>query len=80
MRLAVFSGLPVLASNLPLPENAQGAWETIVTSEQAREKCHRALVAGLRLIQPEERVVAIAAALQDVEAQEKRLYAAVMRQ
>jgi hypothetical protein len=57
-----------------------GAWETIVTSEQARERCHRTLVAGLRLIQPEERVMAIAAALQEVEAQEKRLYTAVMRQ
>ena len=51
-----------------------------LSSRQAQEKCHRALVAGLRLIRPEERVTAIAAALQEVEAQEKRLYAAVMRQ
>ena len=47
--------------------------ETIVTelsSKQAREKCHQTLVAGLRIIQPEERVTAIAAALQEIEAQE----------
>jgi hypothetical protein len=71
---------PILASKLPLSENGPRAWETVVTSEKAREKCHQTLVAGLRLIQPEERVIAIAAALQEVEAQEKRLYAAVMRQ
>jgi hypothetical protein len=70
-RLAEFGGLPILASDLPLSENRQEFWETIVTSEQAREKCHQHLIAGLRLIQPEERVIAIAAALQDVEAQEK---------
>lgn len=72
-----------LASKLRLPENGRRAWETIVielSSKQAREKCHQTLVAGLRLIQPEERVIAIAAALQEVEAQEKRLYSAVMRQ
>jgi len=39
-----------------------------LSSKQAREKCHQALVAGLRLIRPEERVTAIAAALQEVEA------------
>jgi hypothetical protein len=74
---------PNLASKPPLSENGRGAWEAIVielSSKQAREKCHQTLVAGLRLIQPEERVIAIAAALQEVEAQEKRLYAAVMRQ
>ena len=74
---------PILASKLPLSEDGQGAWETIVTelsSKQAREKCHQTLVAGLRLIRPEERVTAIAAAMQEVEAREKRLYAAVVRQ
>jgi len=74
---------PILASKLPLSEDGQGAWETIVielSSKQAREKCHQTLVAGLRLIQPEERVIAIAAALQEVEAREKQLYAAVVRQ
>jgi hypothetical protein len=43
-----------------------------LSSKQAREKCHQALVAGLRLIRPEERVTAIAAAMQEVEAREKR--------
>jgi hypothetical protein len=74
---------PNLASKPPLSENGRGAWEAIMielSSKQAREKCHQTLVAGLRLIQPEERVIAIAAALQEVEAQEKQLYAAVMRQ
>jgi hypothetical protein len=51
-----------------------------LSSKQAREKCHQTLIAGLRLIRPEERVTAIAAALQEVEAGEKRLYAAVVRQ
>jgi hypothetical protein len=32
-----------------------------LSSKQAREKCHQTLVAGLRLIRPEERVTAIAA-------------------
>jgi hypothetical protein len=50
-----------------------------LSSKHAREKCHQTLVASLRLIRPEERVIAIAAALEEVEAQEKRLYAAVMR-
>ena len=75
--------IPNLASQPPLSENGRGNWETIVialSSKQAREKCHQTLVAGLRLVQPEERVIAIAAALQEVEAQEKRLYSAVMRQ
>jgi hypothetical protein len=74
---------PILASKLQLSENGQGAWETVVielSSKQAREKCHQTLVAGLRLIRPEERVMAIAAAMQEVEAREKRLYAAVVRQ
>jgi hypothetical protein len=78
-----WSRYPFLASKLSLSEDGQGAWETIVielSSKQAREKCHQTLVAGLRLIQPEERVTAIAAALQEVEAREKRLYAAVIRQ
>jgi hypothetical protein len=74
---------PILASKLPLSEDGQGALETIVielSSKQAREKCHQTLVAGLRLIRPEERVTAIAAAMQEVEAREKRLYAALVRQ
>jgi methionine aminopeptidase len=49
-----------------------------LSSKQALEKCHQTLVAGLQLIQPDERVMAIAAALQEVEAREKRLYAAVV--
>jgi hypothetical protein len=71
-----------LELSLPLSEDGQGAWETIVielSSKQAREKCHQTLVVGLRLIRPEERVAAIAAAMQEVEAREKRLYAAVLR-
>ena len=74
---------PIIASKLPLSENGQGAWETIVielSSKQAREKCHKTLVAGLRLIRPAERVTAIAAAMQEVEAAEKRLHAAAVRQ
>jgi hypothetical protein len=74
---------PILASKLPLSEDAQGAWETIVidlSSKQARARCHQALVAGLRLIRPEERVTAIAAALQEVEAREKQLNATVAMQ
>jgi hypothetical protein len=66
-----------------LSENEQGRGRLIVielSSKQAREKCHQTLVAGLRLIQPEERVAAIAAAMQEVTSQEQRLYAAVMRQ
>jgi hypothetical protein len=51
-----------------------------LSSKQAREKYRQTLVAGLRLIRPEERVTAIAAAMQEVEAQEIRLYAAVVRQ
>jgi hypothetical protein len=50
-----------------------------LSSKQAREKCHQTLVAGLRLIRPEERVTAIAAAMQEVVAQENRLYAAAVR-
>jgi hypothetical protein len=72
----------ILATKPRLSEDGQGAWETIVielSSKQARDKCHQTLVAGLRLIQPEERVIAIAAALQEVEARERRLYAAVVR-
>ena len=79
--LARFARYPILASKQPLSEDGQRAWETIVielSSKQALEKCHQTLVAGLRLIQPDERVMAIAAALQEVEAQEKRLYAAVV--
>jgi hypothetical protein len=82
-RLAVFGGILILAFNLPLSEDGQGAQETIVielSNKQAREKCHQTLVAGLRLIRPEERVTAIAAAMQEVEAREKRLYAAIVRQ
>jgi len=78
-----WAAFPILAFNLPLAEYGQGAWETIVielSSKQAREKCHQTLVAGLRLIRPEERVTAIAAAMQEVVAQENRLYAAVVRQ
>jgi hypothetical protein len=45
---------------------------TELTREQAREKCHKNLVAGLRLIGAEERVGAIAKALQELEAREKR--------
>jgi hypothetical protein len=74
----------ILVSKLPLSEDWQVALgETIVTelsSKQAREKCHQTLVAGLRLVRPEERVTAIAAAMQEVEAREKLLYAAVVRQ
>ena len=43
-----------------------------LSPEQAREKCHKHLVAGLRLIRPAERVTAIAAAMREVEAREKR--------
>ena len=50
-----------------------------LSSKQAREKCHQTLVAGLRLIRPEERVMAVAA-MQEVEAREKRLHAAVAKQ
>ena len=60
----------------------KGLGETIVielSSKQAREKCHQTLVAGLRLIRPEERVMAVAAAMQEVEAREKRIYVAVAR-
>ena len=45
---------------------------TELTFEQASEKCHKHLVAGLRLIRPAERVAAIAAAMREVEAREKR--------
>ena len=38
--------------------------------EEAREKCHKHLVLGLRLIRPQERVAAIAAALKEVEMRE----------
>ena len=51
-----------------------------LSSKETREKCHQALVAGLRLIRPEERVTAIAAALQEVEARETQFYAAVVMQ
>ena len=51
-----------------------------LSSKQAREKCHQTLVAGLRLIRPEEWVTAIAAALQEVEAREKQLNATVVMQ
>jgi hypothetical protein len=50
-------------------------WEEIVTEltpEQASEKCHKHLVAGLRLIRPAERVGAIAKAMQELEAREKK--------
>jgi hypothetical protein len=49
-------------------------WEEPVTelTEQASEKCHKHLVAGLRLICPAERVTAIAKAMREVEAREKR--------
>ena len=43
-----------------------------LSPEQAREKCHKHLVAGLRLIRPTERVTAIADAMREVEAREKR--------
>ena len=43
-----------------------------LSPEQAREKCHKHLVAGLRLIRPAERVTAIAEAMREVEAREKR--------
>jgi hypothetical protein len=45
---------------------------TELTPEQASEKCHKHLVAGLRLIRPAERVGAIAKAMQELEAREKR--------
>jgi hypothetical protein len=45
---------------------------TELTPEQASEKCHKHLVAGLRLIRPAERVTAIAKAMREVEAREKR--------
>jgi hypothetical protein len=48
---------------------------TELTPEQASEKCHKHLVAGLRLIRSVERVTAIAKALQEVEAREKRRHA-----
>jgi hypothetical protein len=79
---AAVTRYPILASKLPLSEDEQEVGETVVTelsSKQAREKCNQTLVAGLRLIRPEERVTAIAAALEEVEAQEKRLYAEVFR-
>jgi hypothetical protein len=43
-----------------------------LTPEQARARCHKNLVAGLRLIPSEERVAAIAAALRELEARENR--------
>jgi hypothetical protein len=43
-----------------------------LTPDEALEKCHKHLVAGLRLIRPVERVRAIASAMQEVEAREKR--------
>ena len=43
-----------------------------LTREQAREKCHQHLVNGLRLIRPNERVRAIAAALHEVVTAEER--------
>jgi hypothetical protein len=43
-----------------------------LTPDQARARCHKNLVAGLRLIPSEERVQAIAAALREVEVREKR--------
>jgi hypothetical protein len=43
-----------------------------LSPEQAREKCHKHLVAGLRLIRPTERVTAIAEAMREIEAREKR--------
>jgi len=50
-----------------------------LSPEPVREKCHQYLVLGLRLIRPEERVTAIAAALKEVETREQRL-AAIVRQ
>jgi hypothetical protein len=41
-------------------------------TEHAREKCHQLLVDGLRLIPANERIRAIATALQEVETAEKR--------
>jgi hypothetical protein len=72
-----------LGSDLDLPLRLSENWRgglgetplTELTPEQAREKCHRNLVAGLRLIRPEERVTAVAAAMREVEAREKRLHA-----
>ena len=50
-----------------------------LTPEQARETRHRNLVAILWLIRPEERVLAIAAALQEIERRELR-FATIVRQ
>ena len=76
-------GTPFLHPSCRCQKIGKGLGETIVielSSKQAREKCHQTLVAGLRLIRPEERVMAVAAAMQEVEAREKRLHAAVARQ
>ena len=43
-----------------------------LSPEQAREKCHKHLLAGLRLIRAAERVPAIAKALDELETREKR--------
>jgi hypothetical protein len=67
-----------LELSLPLSEDGRGAWEITVielSSKQAREKCHQTLVAGLRLIRPEERVTAVAAAMQEVKERESRRHA-----
>ena len=69
----------ILASSLRLLEDRRGLWRrravTELTPEQARKKCHQHLVLGLRLIPAEERVTVIAAAMQEVEAREKRRHA-----
>jgi hypothetical protein len=43
-----------------------------LSPEQAREKCHKHLLAGLRLIRPADRVGAIAKAMQELEVRENR--------
>jgi hypothetical protein len=70
----------ILAFPLRLLEDCRGGlWRhravTELTPEQARKKCHQHLVLGLRLIPAEERVTVIAAAMQEVEARERRRHA-----
>jgi hypothetical protein len=74
-RLAVLIAA-ILHSRCGCPKVGTGAHGEAAVSEltpaQASEKCHKHLVAGLRLIRPAERVGAIAKALQELEAREKR--------
>jgi hypothetical protein len=73
-RLAVLIAA-ILHSRCGCPKIGTGAHGEAAVSEltpaQASEKCHKHLVAGLRLIRPAERVGAIAKALQELEARQK---------